>query len=330
MGTRNITSVVMDGKQVVCQYGQWDGYPTWTGCEIMKFLKMAEDGFCNQKKFRQALKNTTITVTDYENAVSYTGSTKDYGHLSEKMFDVRKQLNEQTGKWPEFNDLYQYLKEQGEIPEDDLENYFVWTRDTGCNVLNLIYNRPLDKPPLELAAMTHEYNGDYAWDIQGVYVINLDTNKLHMTFDGYSLEFDINNLPKDIDKAMQVFEDTIYQLYEREKDLDFTSFAPEVAEANHAGLAWNLVKELSDAICAQLQKDDPELFESLGGKPYITEEDQELIYTILLNKAEQELEAVKEGEGLSVDAKIDAAETRATDAVSKIDGMTMAANEPDR
>ena len=325
MGTRNITSVIMDGKQVVCQYGQWDGYPTWTGAIIAGFLRNAAHW-----RLHRALANTTITVTDYENAVSYTGSTKDYSHLSEKIYEERKRLYEKIEKWPEFTELYQYLKEQGEIPEDDLENYFVWTRDTGCNVLSLIYNRPLDKPPLELAAMNHEYNGDYAWDIQGVYVINLDTNKLHMTFDGYSLEFDIDRLPNDIDKAMQIYEDTVYQMYEREKALDFTLFASEVSDANHSGPAWDLTKELAAALSAQLQEENPELFEGLDGKPYITEEDQELIYTILLNKAEQQLEAAKTAEEVSVDAKIESAETRATDTVLKIDGMSMANNEPDR
>ena len=29
MGTRNFTSVILDGKQVVCQYCQWDGYPNY-------------------------------------------------------------------------------------------------------------------------------------------------------------------------------------------------------------------------------------------------------------------------------------------------------------
>ena len=325
MGTRNITSVIMDGKQVVCQYGQWDGYPTYTGTKILEFLRDAD-----QNRFRKALKNTMIQVTDYKNAVSYTGSTKDYGHMAEAVMEARRTLDKQNDEWPDFPELYDFLIKQGDYSEDDIQNYFVWTRDTGCDILPLIYNRSLEKPPLELAAMTHEYNKEYAWDIQGVNIIDLDNNKLLMTFDGYPLEFDIDNLPKDIEKTMNIYEKTVYQIYEKEKELDFTSLFPDVTDVNHADPAWDLVKEISDAICAHIQENDPELFESLGGKPYITEADQELIYTILRNKAEKRLEAAKEEDGLSVDAKIDAAETRANDTVLRIDGITRAPNTPTR
>lgn len=39
MGTRNLTIVVQDKKVKVAQYGQWDGYPSGQGMEIVEFLK---------------------------------------------------------------------------------------------------------------------------------------------------------------------------------------------------------------------------------------------------------------------------------------------------
>ena len=39
MGTRHITAVVLDGKFVVSQYGQWDGYPIGQGSTVLDFLK---------------------------------------------------------------------------------------------------------------------------------------------------------------------------------------------------------------------------------------------------------------------------------------------------
>ena len=39
MGTRHITAVVAEGEFVVAQYGQWDGYPTGAGNDIVASLR---------------------------------------------------------------------------------------------------------------------------------------------------------------------------------------------------------------------------------------------------------------------------------------------------
>ena len=39
MGTRNLTKVIdKDGITRVAQYGQWDGYPEYTGKRILEFI----------------------------------------------------------------------------------------------------------------------------------------------------------------------------------------------------------------------------------------------------------------------------------------------------
>ena len=38
MGTRHITAVVAEGEFVVAQYGQWDGYPTGAGNDIVAII----------------------------------------------------------------------------------------------------------------------------------------------------------------------------------------------------------------------------------------------------------------------------------------------------
>ena len=38
MGTRHITAVVAEGEFVVAQYGQWDGYPTGAGKDIVAII----------------------------------------------------------------------------------------------------------------------------------------------------------------------------------------------------------------------------------------------------------------------------------------------------
>ena len=40
MGTRNLTKVIdKDNVTRVAQYGQWDGYPSYTGTRILEFIK---------------------------------------------------------------------------------------------------------------------------------------------------------------------------------------------------------------------------------------------------------------------------------------------------
>jgi hypothetical protein len=39
MGTRNLTVVVVDGKNVVAQYGHWDGYPAGQGRVALEFCR---------------------------------------------------------------------------------------------------------------------------------------------------------------------------------------------------------------------------------------------------------------------------------------------------
>lgn len=38
MGTRSLTTVILDGQTRIAQYGHWDGYPEGQGADILKFL----------------------------------------------------------------------------------------------------------------------------------------------------------------------------------------------------------------------------------------------------------------------------------------------------
>lgn len=212
MGTRNVTSVILDGKQMVCQYGQWDGYPTYTGVKILEFLQS-----CDMEHFKKALNNTTIHVSNYHEATTYTGSTKQINELVNKVFDTQCKLNEQRKADEEYINGYaavRHLVEQKEITEKMAEDYLVSTRDTGCEILKLIYDRSLEKQPLELFALEEEYKGDYSWDIQGIYVLDLDKNVLKMTFDGYTQTLDMSRMPTEIDREMLIFENATRMLYE--------------------------------------------------------------------------------------------------------------------
>jgi hypothetical protein len=38
MGTRNLVAVQIDGQYKIAQYGQWDGYHSGKGLEVLEFL----------------------------------------------------------------------------------------------------------------------------------------------------------------------------------------------------------------------------------------------------------------------------------------------------
>ena len=128
MGTRNITSVILDGKQVVCQYGQWDGYPTYTDVKIIEFLRDRD-----LSQFRKALGNTRITVTDYMDAFSYTGFTKDVRHLEQKVYETLDDLKAKTpDQHVDWHMAIEHLRNTGGFSNQEYYDYLPSTRDTGC------------------------------------------------------------------------------------------------------------------------------------------------------------------------------------------------------
>jgi hypothetical protein len=105
MGTRNLTKVIKGGKTVVAQYGQWDGYPSYSGIEALKFLRDPEN--------IKALDETVDlcwqgTAEEFENAIASVGSCN--GWMDSEQAEMYKTL------------------------------YPSLTRDTGIGILEVIAN----------------------------------------------------------------------------------------------------------------------------------------------------------------------------------------------
>lgn len=58
MGTRNLTIVKSDGDYKVAQYGQWDGYPSYSGVNILNFLRNS-----NLQQFKKYLSNVKLLTS---------------------------------------------------------------------------------------------------------------------------------------------------------------------------------------------------------------------------------------------------------------------------
>lgn len=224
MGTRNYTSVILGGKQVVCQYCQWDGYPTGAGAEILNFLKG-----CDLEKLKIALGNTQLVTTTYEESYAYTGSNKSVYELYNRVSDVQRELNAGRGEAEPYLGTYETVKHMlsaGSLTEKEADDFIVSTRDTGCHILEYIYDRDAGRPVLELFANKEEFEEIEGFaldplhevvpgcDAQGYYIVNLDTNNIYINFDNYSHSLDLSCLPEDIDREMIALEESISAMEE--------------------------------------------------------------------------------------------------------------------
>ncbi len=146
MGTRNLTAVVLDGKYVVAQYGQWDGYPSGQGATALEFCKKHLRTSGRREKFKTQLAKTRFVSPEEVNAWLEQVGSKD-GWLN----------SDQVMK---FDELAPFL-----------------TRDHGAKILELIFNAEEEEILLQnnIAFAGNSLFCEYA------YVIDLDKN----TFEAY-------------------------------------------------------------------------------------------------------------------------------------------------
>lgn len=92
MGTRHVVTVILDGAVKVAQYGQWDGYPTYTGVKIQEFLRAV-----NLNVFSDKIAKVSWYTKDEINAAWKDAGADDSGWVS---MDVSNRLEK---KHPELS-----------------------------------------------------------------------------------------------------------------------------------------------------------------------------------------------------------------------------------
>jgi len=137
MGTKNTTKVICHGLTMVAQYGQWDGYPSGTGIDVLSFLK-----------------NIDLSIF-------------------KKMVLKCSPLNKEEIK--ELNGLI--ASKELTLPKE-------YNRDTGSNILDIIYKGDCRNNKLLIHSGNEEWN----------YTIDLDRRELIVV--GYTeFIFDLGDLP---------------------------------------------------------------------------------------------------------------------------------------
>jgi hypothetical protein len=153
MGTRNLTKVVdANGITRVAQYGQWDGYPEYTGTRILEFIKEHK----MLEKIEQSLAKARF-ITEEENEELIKLYTDEDGMMT----------FEQGVEW---STMYPSL-----------------SRDTGCDIIKvLVYSNGI-----VLLSDQSEFENDDLF-CEGVYELNYQTREFITKYNGMtvSLSFD--------------------------------------------------------------------------------------------------------------------------------------------
>ena len=157
MGTRNLTKVIdADGITRVAQYGQWDGYPEYTGKRILDFI--------SEYKMLDKLENSLFK------ARFYTEEELKPLYADYEMTD--------DGLWTfEESDRFGL-------------SYPSLTRDTGCDILKVIVYSGKDIPLQDES----DFENDDLY-CEGVYTLNYQTREFISKWNDKVVSFSLDELP---------------------------------------------------------------------------------------------------------------------------------------
>ena len=207
MGTRHLTMVIQNKEPKVAQYGQWDGYPDGTGKNILEFFSTNNERYSIKSKKNKGSHNS-INFKIFKDQIAKTK------FLSNEELHKRWIEFDPSGKGMDLSTSKRFSLK-----------YPALSRDTGSNVLQLIY----DGKCYEL-----QDSRDFAEDslyCEWAYVIDLDKNTFEV-YEGFNKEslnknerfyngkdintkyypvkhihtFDLNNLPSE-EKFLDILEE---------------------------------------------------------------------------------------------------------------------------
>ena len=162
MGTRNLSLLKSEGKIVIAQYGQWDGYPSGQGATILDF--------CKNKSNLNKLKACLVDIRNLDELMEFV-----------KAFNY--QTTSVQGRY--YFDKLCHRDIGGEIFEN------IISLDRAC--LPPEMNGNIYVQHYSDLAETKNYSD--VW-IEYAYLINLDTNELECYGYGKNLKnFNLDNLP---------------------------------------------------------------------------------------------------------------------------------------
>lgn len=150
MGTRHLIAVQIDGDYKVAQYGQWDGYPSGQGVNVLGFLRGLTEDQAAFDEFKRKVRLATWIDEARLNALWRSFGARDDGMIG---YDDAKRFG---AKYPQFS------------------------RDTGAAILNVIFGSP---DGIELSSSL-EFVADSLF-CEWAYVLDFDKEVLEV-YEGFN------------------------------------------------------------------------------------------------------------------------------------------------
>lgn len=186
MGTRNVTIIKYNGEERVRQYGQWDGYPTTALGEIVRFLKA--DGAIEHLK--QNLVKCKLIPEDQW--VHYPKGFTDIG-----LFCSRRYMDLMCCS---YDVCIEKIVNATKFSAADVLNYYLVTRDTGYNIMDVLTTSAADAAMEMVLVQTSETKCD--WQIEAVNIIDLDAQIVTSYWHDAKREWSFDCLP-DLNELME-------------------------------------------------------------------------------------------------------------------------------
>lgn len=192
MGTRNITKIYFGGELKVCQYGQWDGYPTTALHHIVEFLK-------DQNKV-----SSLLEVLPKVELMAELGYEKHYALPDADFNKVFNLLLNYALKDDDGNTIKQscdltmsekinYVITQTGMDKAIPFRFLLETRDTGYQIFDVLTTfaaKQADSIPL-----LSEEPYENSWDIEAKNIIDFDKRMIYAWWHGKSREYSFDHLP---------------------------------------------------------------------------------------------------------------------------------------
>ncbi len=220
MGTRHTVRVIMDNKEILNQYGQWDGYAETAGIYLYENIKHFRKDKC--ETIKKALSNLE-RVSEEDVPFALKESLLGVKHEFSEIEECIRQYKMQYKNYAEvsLNDIIDHVIEK--YGYEKTAEYFLKTRDTGYKVLDAIEHLYNLNPDAKLPVVCGD--GKCCWD----YEINLDKNTYTIKVGEQSATFGFNELPNkrnmerichalDEDKDVQKVLDSIDKKTKKEND----------------------------------------------------------------------------------------------------------------
>jgi len=96
MGTRHLICIMKDGEYKLAQYGQWDGYPSGQGLDILDFLRKS-----NLQRFSENVSKLSFSTDEAIEKVWKECGADDSGYVTfrvvEKVKNMRPEISRDCG-----------------------------------------------------------------------------------------------------------------------------------------------------------------------------------------------------------------------------------------